>query len=85
MFRDLEKRMHAMPEELIASQQRGENLQRSEINDFNALRRQVYQLPRIAEREDVLTQVKRYFAEIADEINLPLGVEFSTLAHAVQE
>jgi hypothetical protein len=42
----------------------------------------VYQLPRIAEREAALTPVKGYFAEIADEINLSLGVEFSTLAQA---
>ena len=74
--------MLAMYEELIARQQRGEMLQRSEIDDFNNLKRQVYQHPRITEREAALTPVKRYFAEIADEINLPLGVEFSTLAQA---
>jgi cell fate (sporulation/competence/biofilm development) regulator YlbF (YheA/YmcA/DUF963 family) len=79
---DLEKRTLAMYEELIARQQRGEMLQRSEIDDFNTLKRQVYQHPRITEREAALTPVKRYFAEIADEINLPLGVEFSTLAQA---
>ena len=79
---DLEKRMRILYEELLIRQQRGENLQRSEIDDFNALKSQVYQLPRVAEREAVLTSVKSYFAENADEINLPLGVEFSTLAQA---
>jgi cell fate (sporulation/competence/biofilm development) regulator YlbF (YheA/YmcA/DUF963 family) len=77
---DLEKRMRSMYEDLLARQQRGENLQRSEIDDFNALKSQVYQLPRVAEREAVLTPVKAHFAEIADEINLPLGVEFPALA-----
>jgi cell fate (sporulation/competence/biofilm development) regulator YlbF (YheA/YmcA/DUF963 family) len=81
---DLEKRMLVMYEELIARQQRGEMLQRSEIDDFNTLKRQVYQHPRITEREAALTPVKVYFAEIADEINLSLGVEFSTLAQAVR-
>ena len=79
---DLEKRMCTLYEELLARQQRGENLLRREIDDFNALKRQVYQLPRVAEREAALTPVKAYFAEIADEINLPLGVEFPTLAQA---
>jgi len=81
---DLEKRMLAMYEELIARQHLGEMLQRSEIDTFNTLKKQVYQHPRIAEREAALTPVKGYFAEIADEINLPLGVEFSTLAQAVR-
>ena len=79
---DLEKRMRTLYEELLARQQRGENLERSEIDEFNTLKRQVYQLPRIADREAALTPVKAYFAEIADEINLPLGVEFPTLAQA---
>jgi cell fate (sporulation/competence/biofilm development) regulator YlbF (YheA/YmcA/DUF963 family) len=79
---DLESRMRTLYEVLLARQQRGENLERSEIDAFNALKRQVYQLPRIAEREAALTPVKGYFAEIADEINLSLGVEFSTLAQA---
>ena len=38
----------------------------------------------VAEREAALRVVKGYFAEIADEINLSLGVEFSTLAQAVR-
>ena len=81
---DLEKRMHSMYEDLLARQQRGESLQRSEIEDFNTLKRQVYQLPRVVEREMALTPVKVYFAEIADEINLELGVEFPTLAQAAR-
>ena len=79
---DLENRMRTLYEELLACQQRGENLERSEIDDFNALKRQVYLLPLVAEREAALRLVKSYFAEIADEINLPLGVEFPTLAQA---
>jgi cell fate (sporulation/competence/biofilm development) regulator YlbF (YheA/YmcA/DUF963 family) len=81
---DLEARMLAMYEDLIARQQRGENLQRSEIDAFNTLKKQVYQRPSISERETALASVKRYFVEVADEINFPLGVEFSTLAQATQ-
>jgi cell fate (sporulation/competence/biofilm development) regulator YlbF (YheA/YmcA/DUF963 family) len=80
----LEKRLLALYEELIARQQRGEILQRSEIDAFNALRRQVYEHPRIADREAAMTLVKPHFAEIADEINLPLGVEFAALAQAAE-
>ena len=79
---DLEKRLLALYEELTTRQQRGELLQRSEIEAFNALRRQMYAHPRIAGREAAMTLVKPYFAEIADEINLPLGVEFGALAQA---
>lgn len=79
---NLEKRMRTLYEELLARQQRGENLERSEIDDFNDLKRQVYQLPRIAEREAALTPVKGYFAEIADNLNFPLGTEFAVLAQA---
>lgn len=80
----LEGQMLAMYEDLIARQQRGENLRRSEIDAFNTLKRQVYQNPLIAERESALTIVKRYFVEIADEINFPLGVVFSALAQPIQ-
>jgi len=78
----LEKRMHTMYEELIARQQHGQNLQRSEIDAFNALKRQVYQHPRIAEREAALTRVKQTFADIADDLNISLGTDFAALAQA---
>jgi cell fate (sporulation/competence/biofilm development) regulator YlbF (YheA/YmcA/DUF963 family) len=81
---DLEKRMLAMYNELITRQQCGETLTRNEIDNFNTLKRQVYQHPRIAERDAALTLVKRYFAEIADEVNFPLGMEFPTLAQAAK-
>jgi cell fate (sporulation/competence/biofilm development) regulator YlbF (YheA/YmcA/DUF963 family) len=77
---DLEQRMFAMYEDLIARQQRGEELQPSEIDAFNSLKRQVFQHPLISEREAALALVKRHFSEIAEEINLPLGMEFPTLA-----
>lgn len=82
---DLEKRLLALYEELIARQQSGEILEHSEIEAFNALKRQVYQHPRIAAREAAAAAVKRQFAELADTINLPLGVEFSTLALAARQ
>lgn len=75
----LEKRMFAIYDELIRRQEQGEVLSRSEIDAFNTLKRQVFQHPSIAERDAAQAQVKRYFAEIADEINFLLGVEFPTL------
>ena len=75
----LEKRMFAVYDELIRRQEQGEVLSRSEIDAFNTLKRQVYQHPSIAERDAALRLVKSYFAEISDEINFPLGVEFPTL------
>jgi cell fate (sporulation/competence/biofilm development) regulator YlbF (YheA/YmcA/DUF963 family) len=81
---DLEKRLLARYEELITRQQRGDLLPRSEIEAFNALKRQVYLYPRIADREAATALVKPNFAEIADEINLPLGVEFAALAHPAE-
>jgi len=79
---DFEDRLLALYAELTSRQQRGETLQREEIDVFHALSRQVYEHPRIAGREAAATLVKPYFAEIADEINLQLGVEFAALAQA---
>ncbi len=76
---DLEQRMFAMYEDLLARQQRGEELPHSEIEAFNDLKRQVYRHPQVSEREAALALVKRHFSEIADEINLPLGVKFPAL------
>jgi len=80
----LENRLLALYAELTARQHRGEILPRSEIEALNALRRQVHEHPRISDRDAATMQVKPFFAEIADEINLPLGVEFAALAQATE-
>jgi cell fate (sporulation/competence/biofilm development) regulator YlbF (YheA/YmcA/DUF963 family) len=77
---ELENRLLVLYQELIGRQQRGEELQRSEIDTFNALKKQVYQHPLIDARQAALTPVKRVFAEIANEINFSLGMEFPSLA-----
>jgi cell fate (sporulation/competence/biofilm development) regulator YlbF (YheA/YmcA/DUF963 family) len=82
---ELEAQLYAMYDELISRQQRGEIISRNEVEAFNALKRRVYQQPRIREREAALMDVKRYFVQIADEINFPLGVDFALLARAAQE
>jgi len=76
----LEKRLQALYEELIGRQQRGEVLQRSEIEAFNNLKNEVRLNPLIQEREEALGLVKQTFAGIADELNFPLGAEFAVLA-----
>jgi len=79
---DLEKRLLALYQELVGCQQRGEALQRSEIDAYNVLKSQVHQYPLIRERDDALGLVKQTFANIANDLNFPLGVEFATLALA---
>lgn len=79
---ELEQRMLAIYKDLISRQNHGKGLRTSEIDAFNNLKSQVYRNPLIAERENALLLVKSYFADITDEINFPLGLEFPTLAQA---
>lgn len=78
----LEERLAALYQELMARQQQGEVLPRSEVDAFNTLKGQVQRSPRVQEREAALSLLKQVFAGIADEIDFPLGVEYSALARA---
>jgi len=79
---DLEKRLQVLYQELVGRQQRGVELQRSEIDAYNVLKSQVHHNPLIQERDAALSLVKQTFTDIADDLNFPLGVEFTTLALA---
>ena len=76
----LEKRLYSLYEELLARQQAGEDLSQAELEAFYSLRRQVQTHPGIVEREATLRLLKPYFADITDELNLLLGVDFTALA-----
>lgn len=78
----LENRLLGLYQELMNRQQLGEVLERSEIEAFNVLKRQVFQHPLVRERDEALGLVKQTFVNIAQDLNFPLGVEFATLALA---
>jgi cell fate (sporulation/competence/biofilm development) regulator YlbF (YheA/YmcA/DUF963 family) len=78
--RQLEEQLYATYNALIARQGAGEQLSREETQDFYDLRRQVQADPAISKRDNELRLIKPHLAEIADEINAPLGVDFTTLA-----
>lgn len=79
---ELENRLLTLYQELLERQQRGEALQRSEIDAFNALKYKVQQHPLIRERDDALFLVRQTYLDVADALNLPLGMEFAALALA---
>jgi len=76
---DLENHLLALYQELVGRQQRGEALQRSEIDAYNTLKSQVHHTPLIQERDAALRLVKQTFTDIADDLNFPLGTEFAAL------
>jgi len=79
---DLENRLLALYQELFGRQQRGEALQRSEIDAYNTLKSQVHQHPLILERDAALILVKQTCSNVADDLNFPLGAEFAALSQA---
>ena len=81
----LEKRLYSLYEELLARQQAGEDLSQAELEAFYSLRRQVQTHPGIVEREATLRLLKPYFADITDELNLLLGVDFTALARITED
>ena len=81
----LEKRLYSLYEELVARQQAGDDLSPVELEAFYTLRRQVQTHPGIAEREATLRLLKPYFADVADELNVVLGVDFTALAQITDD
>ena len=77
---ELENRLLALYQRLLSRQQSGEALQGCEIDDFNALKRQVYQHPLIAVRDRALDPVKGLFSQTGNELSNHLGVDFTDLA-----
>jgi cell fate (sporulation/competence/biofilm development) regulator YlbF (YheA/YmcA/DUF963 family) len=81
---ELEARLYRLFDQLTARQQAGEQLSRAEVDGFYALRNQVRENRRVAERDSFLQALKPYLAEIADEISGMLGVDYTELAKTNQ-
>jgi hypothetical protein len=77
---DLEKRLLAQYDDLIARQQAGEALAQAEVDAFYALRGQTYNHPLIVKREAALQPVKAVFAEVGAELSAELGFDYTALA-----
>ncbi len=76
----LEKKMYELYEAIIARQQADEEVSEDDASLYRELREEVQAHPLIAKRREALRVVKPYLAEIADEISLPLGVDYPALA-----
>ncbi len=76
----LEKELYETYESLIARQQKGERIQREEVQAFNVLRNRFFSHPLVQERESALQPLKSLFIEAAVEISAPLGVDYTKLA-----
>lgn len=78
--RELEEKLYATYEALLARQGAGEQISREEIQAFYDLRRQAQLHPLISKRDQALQFIKPYLAEVADEISASLGVDYTALA-----
>lgn len=75
----LEKQLYDLYNDLLSRQQSGERIPRNLIEEFYALRDRVFTHPLIVERESALKVVKTLFAEVANELSLPLGMDYTAL------
>ena len=78
--RSLEGRFQGLYQSLLARQQAGEELGQDEVEEFYTLRSQAQSHPLIAERDFAMSQLKRYFADVALDLGSQLGVDYTTLA-----
>jgi len=75
----LEQQLYDLYQNILARQQSGEQIPRNLIEDFYTLRDRLFTHPLIVERETALKVVKSLFTEIANEISLPLGLDYTAL------
>jgi hypothetical protein len=81
---DLEKQTSDAYEELIAREQADAAPMPHELQPFYELRRQRLAHPLIAKRGHAMRLVRPHLAEIAEEISLQLGMDYTALAAAAQ-
>jgi cell fate (sporulation/competence/biofilm development) regulator YlbF (YheA/YmcA/DUF963 family) len=79
---ELESRFYNLFEQLTTRQQAGEQLSRTEIDAFYALRSQVRANPHISERDAVLQVLKPFLADIAELISSRIGEDYAGLVAA---
>lgn len=77
---DLERRYNQMYQSLLERQQNGETLERSEIDEFYRLKRELIDHPLLAARDNQLVLVKALLAQTAQRLTDALGIEYTTFA-----
>ncbi len=76
----LEKSMRETYNALIARQQAGEGLDQANTSEFCEIRREAQSHPLISKRNDMLRLTRPYLNQVAEEISLVLGVDYTALA-----
>lgn len=76
---ELENQLYTLYEELVKRQQAGEQISREETKAFYELRQRVQSHPLIVKRNNALQMIKPFLADVADEISMLLGVDYTTL------
>jgi hypothetical protein len=76
----LEAKMYAEYERLIAREQEGEILNYEDTREFYELRKQVQDHPLISRRNRIHREIRPYVHQIAEEISLVLGMDYTILA-----
>jgi cell fate (sporulation/competence/biofilm development) regulator YlbF (YheA/YmcA/DUF963 family) len=79
---ELEGRLYDLFDQLTTRQQAGEQLSRTEIEAFYALRSQVRANPHISERDAVLQALKPFLADIVEVISSRIGADYTALVTA---
>ena len=77
---DLENKLAQLYRKLTERQQNGEVLERSELDEYYYLKRQVQDHPLIAVRDNQMEIVKAFFAQTAQRMTSVLGIEYTTFA-----
>jgi len=80
--RSLDSRVGALYEDLLARHQAGEELSRDEVAKFYALRGQARSHPLLAGRDSARIQLTRYLADVALDLSVQLGADYTTMATA---
>lgn len=76
---ELEQQLLSLYQQLIARQQAGEQIGREETKAFYDLRQRVQSHPLIIRRNEALQTIKPFLADEADEISIPLGMDYTSL------
>lgn len=76
----LELRYSQLYQSLVTRQQNGENLDRSELDEYYHLKGVIQDHPLVEARDRQLVQVKALFAQTAQRLTDALGIEYPTFA-----
>jgi hypothetical protein len=77
---NLEDKLSRLHQKLTDAEQKGESLERSELDKYYSLKRQFRDHPLINAQEFQLEIVKSLFAQTAQRLSFVLGIEYTTFA-----